>query len=79
LLTDLLNLELIAVKTPNKDFYLLGSNLSITDLAVNQLSANFVIPSLHVSTAHASAAHQSLLQHLTANSGISNILEVFKV
>lgn len=75
LLTDLLKLEPIAVKTPKKDYYLLGNSLSITELAVNQPSVFFVIPPLHVSTAHATVAHQSLLQHLISNSRISNILQ----
>lgn len=75
LLTDLLKLEPIAMKTPNKNYYILGNNLSIAELSVNQPSASFVIPPFHVSTAHSSATHQNLLQHLTANSGISNILQ----
>lgn len=75
LLIDLLKLEPIAVKTPNKDYYLLGNNLSITELSVNQPSASFKIPPLHVSTAHSSTVHQSLLQHLITNSRISNILQ----
>lgn len=76
ILVDLLNLEPIAVNTPNKNYYLLGLNSSITELSVNQPVASFVIPPLHVSsTTPSSVAHQSLIQHLITNSGISSILQ----
>ncbi|KAG1462499.1 hypothetical protein G6F56_005503 [Rhizopus delemar] len=75
LLIDLLKLQPIAVKTPNKNYYLLGNSCSITELSANQPLASFAIPSLQVSTSHSSVSHQSLLQHLIANSRISNILK----
>lgn len=75
LLIDLLKLQPIAVKTPNKNYYLLGNSCSITELSANQPLASFIIPSLQVSTSHSSVTHQSLLQHLITNSHISNILK----
>lgn len=74
LLTDLLNLQPIAVETPNKNYYLLGDGCTITELSANQPSASFTVPQLKVPTTHSRVTQQSLLRHLIASSGISNIL-----